>query len=296
MKKRQIGSTGIAVSEIGLGCASYWGKERFDESQAIKIVHTAIDHGVNLFDTGHSYSDGNAEIRLGKALKNISSKAGTRIGNNGKLYKDFSADWIRQSCQQSLKKIGLETLPLLHLHGPGIGDLTDELLYELFKLKSDGLIRAVGVNSFEDNVLEKILNLGVFDFVMPDYNILRQERENQIEKFYNKGIGVFAGAALADSLYSNRIFKIKGIKDVWYLARALKNFRGQLIKGYSYRFINDVPGMSGAQIALAYVLSNTKISAAIFGTTSENHLVENLSATDMQLPKEIMQKIRSQKN
>ena len=299
MKKNKIGQTGIYVSEIGLGCASYWGKERFNESEAIKIVDIAIDKGVNLFDTGHSYSDGYAEIRLGKALKNkrnksnlvISSKAGTRIGNNGKLFKDFSPDWIRESCNLSLKKIGIEALSLFHLHGPSVLDLNDELIEQLIRLKSEGLVRAIGVNSFDNNVLEKVLNLGVFDFVMPDYNILCKDREPLIEKFYTKGIGVIAGAALADSLYSNRVFKIKGIKDLWYLARALKNFRGKLIKGYSYRFINNVPNITGAQIALAYVLSNTKICSSVFGTTSEKHLIENLDATNINIPDEIRKKI-----
>jgi len=303
MKKRDIGLTGLTVSEIGLGCASYWGKERFDESEAIKIVHTAIDKGVNLFDTGHSYSDGNAELRLGKAIKNIanksdlviSSKAGTRIGNDGKLFKDFSPKWIRESCNLSLKTIGIETLPLFHLHGPSVSELSDELIEQLLKMKSEGLVRAVGVNTFDNNVLEKVLNLGVFDFVMPDYNILCKDREPLIEKFYTKGIGVIAGAALADSLYSNRVFKIKGIKDLWYLARALKNFRGKLIKGYSYRFINNVPNITGAQIALAYVLSNTKICSSVFGTTSEKHLIENLDAVNINIPDEIIRKIRLSK-
>ena len=111
MNKRVLGSTNIQISEIGLGCASYWGKKFFSEKQAIKIVHTALDKGVNFLDTGHSYSDGNAEHRLGKALiditnKNdlcISSKAGTRIHSNGNLYKDFSAKWIEESCHLSIK-------------------------------------------------------------------------------------------------------------------------------------------------------------------------------------------------
>lgn len=303
MEKRQIGLTEIEVSEIGLGCASYWGKERFDEVQAIKVVSAAIDKGVNLFDTGHSYSDGNAEVRLGKAIKNIpdksnlviSSKAGTRIGNDGKLFKDFSPKWLRESCILSLKRLGLETLPLLHLHGPSVLNLNDEVINEMLKLKSEGLVRAIGVNSFENDVLEKVLSLNVFDFVMPDYNILCREREPMIKKFYGKGIGVIAGASLADSLYSNRVFKIKGIKDLWYLARALKNFRGKLIKGYSYRFINNVPNITGSQVALAYVLSNTKVCSAVFGTTSEKHLLENLAAADVNLSDDIMRKIRSKK-
>ena len=124
MKKRELGNTGMYVSEIGLGCASYWGKKQFNKTEAIKVVHTALDNGVTLFDTGHSYSGGNAEIRLGEALEGISNKSdlvistkcGTRISNNGKLYKDFSQNWIRESCNLSLKRIGINELGMYQLH------------------------------------------------------------------------------------------------------------------------------------------------------------------------------------
>jgi 1-deoxyxylulose-5-phosphate synthase len=301
MKKRQLGDTNIFLSEIGLGCASYWGKEKFSEKTAINIVAKAIDKGVNLFDTGHSYSDGNAEVRLGKAVSGvrdksnlaISTKAGTRIAPNGSLYKDFSPMWIRESCYQSLNKIGIDSIALFHLHGPTIADLNAEVLNELLKLKSEGLIQSIGVNSFDDVVLDKVLELDCFDFVMPDYNVLSLEREPLIEKFNKKKIGVLAGAALADSLFSSRIFKIKSAKDLWYLARALKNFRKKLIKGYSYRFMNGYEEITGPQIALAYILRNEKISSAVFGTTSEKHLLENIEASNMILAEEIAEKIRS---
>ena len=177
--KRRLGSTDIKISEIGLGCASYWGKKIFNEKQAVKVVHTALDKGVNFLDTGHSYSDGNAEHRLGRALKDIanknalciSSKAGTRIDGKGKLYKDFSPSWIEESCYLSIKNIGLDYLPLFQLHGPSIANLNPELLDKLLKLKEQGTIGAIGINTFDDDVIEHIVDLKVFDFIMLDYNI-----------------------------------------------------------------------------------------------------------------------------
>ena len=122
MNYRCLGSTQLRLSEIGLGCASYWGKEIFPESEAMKIVHAAIDEGVTLFDTGHSYSEGNAEKRLGKALREtrkydmcVSTKAGTRLGKKGRLFKDFSPQWIRESCMESLRNLHLDALPIFQL-------------------------------------------------------------------------------------------------------------------------------------------------------------------------------------
>lgn len=299
MEKRRVGLTDIFVSTIGLGCASYWGKEQFDENKAISIVHKAIEKGVNLFDTGHSYSNGNAEIRLKKALKGInnkenlviSTKAGTRIGRKGQLYKDFSPQWIRKSCQQSLTTLGVDSISLFHLHGPNIKNFTPELLDELTKLKAEGLIQAYGVNSFDEEVLQHILQMDFFDFVMPDYNVLSLEREPLIDSFFQKGIGVLAGAALANSLFSNRIFKIRKAQDLWYLLRAIKNFRSKLLKGMSYRFMNQYDDITGAQIALAYVIQNKNVVSAVFGTTDEKHLNENLQASEIMLPKNILNEI-----
>ena len=87
MEKRVLGNTGIALSKIGLGCASQWGMDSFNEATAIRIFEGALHSGVNLFDTGHNYSGGNAELRLGKAIRSVgvqrkdlvlSSKCGTR--------------------------------------------------------------------------------------------------------------------------------------------------------------------------------------------------------------------------
>jgi aryl-alcohol dehydrogenase-like predicted oxidoreductase len=75
MLYRLLGRTGLRVSEIGLGCASFWGKRIFNETDAIRLVHAAAEHGVTLFDTGLSYSGGNAEPRLGRALAGLKNRS-----------------------------------------------------------------------------------------------------------------------------------------------------------------------------------------------------------------------------
>jgi aryl-alcohol dehydrogenase-like predicted oxidoreductase len=182
---------------------------------------------------------------------------------------------------------------MLQLHGPNVENINDDVIKELLQLKKEGLVKSIGVNSFDDKVLSKILSAGIFDFVMLDYNILCKERELIIDRFYEKNIAVIAGAPLADSLYSNRVFKIRGMKDIWYLVRAIKNFRGKLIKGFSYRFVNNVDGITGAQIALRYVLNNKKISSAVLGTTSSEHLLENIKAEDAIIPEYILERIKT---
>ena len=97
MRSRQLGQTDLRVSELGLGCASWWGRSTFDEATAIRVVHEALDLGVTLFDTGSSYSAGEAEPRLGRALRGrdtaglvIATKAGTYHAGGGRIARDMS--------------------------------------------------------------------------------------------------------------------------------------------------------------------------------------------------------------
>ena len=301
MKTNPLGNTGISVSQIGLGCASFWGMRSFSETTAIDIFLKAVESGVTLYDTGHNYSGGNAEIRLGRAIKRLgsrdglvlTSKCGTRAKGYGRYYKDFSPAWIRESCKLSLERIGTDHLDLFMFHSPSLHHLTDEAMTALYDLKAEGLVRAVGLSNPNQAVLRRVEEKAEFDFALLNYNLMNRGVETHIEKLREKGVGVLAGGCLAHGLYSGKIFKITRPRDVWYLARAVVRFRSQLMKGFSYRFIEEVPGMSGAQVALRFVLDNPNVSAAVFGTTSAEHLQNNLAAQDLVIPADVLQRIRS---
>ena len=297
MNKRELGKTGVLLSELGFGCASVWSKPFFSEEKAIELVKTAIGYGITFFDTSHSYAL--AEERLGKILQSsdinrdqlvIATKCGSRI-SDGKVIHDWSVDWLRESVELSLSRMGITYIDLLHLHGPNISDLTPEVMAFLNGLKQQGKVKAIGVNTFDTAVLEHICATRSFDFVMLDYNIMRRDREDLIQRLTENGIGVIAGAPLAESLYSNRIFKLRSKKDLWYLLRALKNFRSHVFHGFKYRFINKVDSITGNQIALRYVLNNKNVSCAVFGTTSLEHLKENTEAVNKVIPPEISSRI-----
>lgn len=301
MLSRTLGNTGLKVSEIGFGCASFWGKKIFNEAEAIDLVHLAIAGGVTFFDTGSSYSGGNAEPRLGLALSRLAStkkhelvvatKAGTCLGKYGRLYKDFSPISVRKSVESSLARLTLDTIPLLQLHGPEMSDFTDELLTTLVRLKEEGKIRNLGVNSFNMNVIEYVMTLPQFGVVMIDYNIIRPERDGIIKKLASQKFGVLAGMALAGGLYSDQRFKIKGLHDLWYAARALKNHRSDIMRGRRFHFINHEDGWTGDNIALAWVLRNPDISCAVIGTTRQSHLLSNLNASGRTLSADTYNKI-----
>lgn len=297
MRYRPLGKTGLIVSEIGLGCASWWGQKAFDERQAVRLVHAALDHGVTFFDTGAAYSGGEAEPRLGRALKGrnldrvlVATKAGTRHDGR-RVIRDFSPDGIEASVERSLRNLGLETLPLLQLHGPAAAELDDRMLVMLGGLKRRGLVQALGVNSFDPALIEHVVGLPEFDVVMVDYNVLRPERVPLIARAAGEGKGVLAGMALAMGHANRQVLRLRAPRDVWYALRALKNHRVDIAKGARFGFLSQIPDMTASQAALAYVLSDPNVSCAVVGTTRMAHLIENLGASEMTLSREVRDRI-----
>lgn len=295
---RPLGRTGLNVSEIGFGCASWWGQRAFDEREAITLVHAALERGVTFFDTGAAYSGGEAEPRLGRALKGraldglvIATKAGT-YHDGRRVVRDFRPAAIEASVERSLGRLGLETLPLLQLHGPAIAELDEPMLEMLQGLKRRGLVRTLGANSFDPAVIEHIIGLPTFDAVMVDYNLLRPERGPLIARAAAAGKAVLAGMALAMGHANRQVARLRAPRDIWYALRALKNHRADIARGARFGFLQDLPDMTASQAALAYVLADPNVSCAVVGTTRMGHLLENLAASGMRLPAETLARIR----
>jgi aryl-alcohol dehydrogenase-like predicted oxidoreductase len=221
----------------------------------------------------------------------IASKAGTFHAGGGRIGRDFSAAAVRASAERSLANLGLETLSLLQLHGPAAGELTEALLAELADLKARGLVRAVGVNSFDPAVVERAIQLPAIDAVMIDYNVLRPERADLIARAAAAGKGVLAGMPLAMGHTGLKVARIGGIQDLWYAARGLARHRGEVRAGARFGFLHRLAGMTGSQAALAWVLANPGVSAAVVGTTRLRHLEEDAAASGLRLPAEVAARI-----
>lgn len=297
--ERPLGKTGIALSPIGFGCASIWGNNLISDDEAIGLFEKAYKLGITYFDTGHSY--GVAEERIGKALQRghvprkrivLSTKFGTRIVN-GKTVHDVSPAWIRECVALSLERMHTDYIDLLSIHGARQSDFTPEVFDVLQSLKRQGIVRAIGASTSNDaRLIAEIDRNGWFDYVFVRYNILNQSLEPLLASLHRQGIGVIAGAPLAEGLYSNRIFRVRSKRDLWYLARAVAHFRRQILQGQKFRFINHVDGMTGAQVALRYVLDNPAVTSAVIGTTSAEHLVSDVQALHLSIPSEIADRIR----
>lgn len=290
MEQRPLGSTGLRVSAIGFGAASFWGHPAFPEADAVRLVHRALDLGVTLFDTGPAYSRGQAEGRLGRALAGrdpsglvLATKAGTRF-EDGRVRRDMSLAAIEASLESSRRRLGIETLPLVHLHGPSAAELTPDFLSGLERLRTRGLFRHLGVNSFDPGVIKVAIGLPGIDTVMIDVNVLRPERLPLVARAAEAGKGVLAGMPLAMGHTSRSSWRNMRPSSLWYALRALKNHRAEMKIGRRFRFLDDQQGVTGAQAQLAWVLSRPGISSAVTGTTRVRHLEDNAGASGLSLP------------
>jgi aryl-alcohol dehydrogenase-like predicted oxidoreductase len=299
MRMRPFGRTGALVSELGFGCASFWGRSMFPEAQAIALVHQALELGISFFDTGASYGGGVAETRLGLAVKGrdtsrlvIATKAGPEK-INGKVVRDYSPDAIEASLARSRQRLGLDTIPLFQLHGPEIEDMTDVLFERLWQLRARGWYRWLGLNSFDHAPLDWAINSGRFDTVMLDYNVLRADRAALIGTAAGSGMAAIAGMPLAMGHIDRQAFKLRRPSDLWYLARGLAypRHRADVVAGMRYGFLREVEGWSAAQAALGWVLANPQVSVAVVGTTRPEHLAELAMVPGRQLPEAVMARI-----
>ncbi len=127
---------------------------------------------------------------------------------------------------------------------------------------------------------------------MMTYNYTQAKRNQLIKTISENGIGILAGGSLNHSLHSIRHFP-RNKRELWYLTRAVANFRGELRSSKVFDFINHVDGMTPQQISLAYVLLNEHISSASFNTLNVNHIIDNIASTEMELPEEIKDRIEA---
>lgn len=274
--------------KLGFGCSGAWGMRWFSERRATALIAQAIEGGVRHFDTAGFYADGEAERRLGRALKAVgaavfvSTKTGTRYSRRGSPAKDFSAAVIRSDVEASLKRLGRDRIDLLYLHGPSRPALTDAAP-TLEALRAEGKIERWGVCAEGAGVSEAI-EAGA-EAVMAVYNVFRREHAAEFRRAKAAGVGVVAIAPLAQALYARNFFRFRGAADGWRIARSLVKKPDELRRLREEAHVLDgAPGWTPAQIALGFAQGNPDIDVAVTTTTKPRHLKELLARAGEPLP------------
>jgi aryl-alcohol dehydrogenase-like predicted oxidoreductase len=314
MKYRNLGRTGLKVSAICLGTMTYG--EQVEEAESIKLIETAIDGGINFFDTSNAYVQGRSEEVVGKALKKkrdqviIATKVSLPIGQ-GVNDRGLSRYHIIREVENSLKRLGTDYIDLYYAHMPDHETAMEETLRAMDDLVRQGKVRYIGCSNFHAWRLCKALwisdvrNLDRFNCIQSPYNLLTRDIEYELVPLCaSEGVGITAYNPLAAGLLTGKHDPEKG---------PAEGTRFALAKGYYMRYWSDInfeavtaigevakkKGVSMAQFALAWIMNNRTLTAPICSATSVKQLEENLGATEVEVTEEdtkacdkVWQKIR----
>lgn len=275
MKKNRLGQSELFVSEIGLGCMSL-GTE---EARAVRIIHEALDAGVNFLDTADLYDAGRNEELVGLAIRGrrseviVATKVGNRRipGREGWVW-DPSKAYIKQAVRDSLRRLGTDYIDLYQLHGGTIEDPIDETIEAFEELKREGLIRYYGISSIRPNVIREYARRSNIVSLMSQYSMLdRRPEEETLRLIEGRGIGLIARGPLAGGILTEG-GAAKAERDYLdYSREELPEVRHRLLELCGN-------GRTLVQTAIRYALADPAVATVIPGASSLEQLRLNLSA------------------
>jgi aryl-alcohol dehydrogenase-like predicted oxidoreductase len=298
MNKRPYGSTGKSVSEIGfgawqLGNAKDW-SAGLSEKEAIYLVHEAIDRGCNFFDTAPTYGQGKSEDLLGNALKGKREDViiNTKFGHNHDGKTDYSADLIRTSVEESLKRLQTDYLDSILLHNPPFEYLNgSSRQYDALEgLKKEGKIGAYGVSVDSSREMFEVLNTTNSQVMEVLFNIFHQETAKAFQMAQEKKVGLIIKVPLDSGWLSGKYNAQSTFDDVrsrW--TPEVVHRRAQLLEKIS-TIADDETSLT--QAALQFVLAHPEVSTVIPGIKNFTQLEENLNASKKKMPVETVKELQ----
>jgi len=316
MEHRPLGRTGVSVSKLCLGTMMFgdWGTKDHDES--IRIIHRALDAGITFVDTADVYSQGEAEVIVGKALKGrrddvvLATKFFMPLDDDPN-HRGGSRRWIRQEVENSLRRLGTDRIDLyqIHRYDPAV-DL-DETLGALTDLVRSGKVLYIGHSTFPASAIVDAQwiarDRGRERFVteQPPYSILTRNIENEVLPVCGRyGMGVIPYSPLAGGWLSGRYRKDPagsgGQTGPMSVARQRLANRFDLSLPENQRKLDaadqlarlaDEAGLSMLELAIAFVLRHPAITAPIIGPRTMEHLESQLAAADVVLTDDVLDRI-----
>ncbi|WP_440766916.1 aldo/keto reductase [Natronorubrum sp. DTA7] len=302
MEYTTLGSTGMSVSRIGLGCMSF-GSGRdwmLDREESTELIERAIDLGINFFDTANVYSTGESEAILGDALADydrdsqvVATKVYAEMDPDNPNSGGLSRKTIEQELAASLERLGMDTVDLYQTHRWDYDTPIDETLRALDDAVRRGQARYVGTSSMWAHQFAEALqtsdDLGLerFATMQNHYNAFYREEEREMLPLCEKeGIGVIPWSPLARGVGTRPLEALesttRGQTDEYLEQIPYLQGGGEEINERIQELAAE-KGVTMAQISLAWLLHKERVDAPIVGTTSVEHLEEAVEAIELDL-------------
>jgi aryl-alcohol dehydrogenase-like predicted oxidoreductase len=298
MRMRRLGTSGLKVSEVGLGCNNFG--MRIDQDQTQAVVDAAIEAGVTLFDTADVYGATQSEVMLGKALGKrrpqvvVATKFGMKLGDD-ESRKGASRRWIMRAVEDSLTRLGTDYIDLYQLHFPDPDTPIDETLRALDDLVTQGKVRYIGNSNFpgwriaDADWTARSAGRARFVSAQNQFSLLERDAETEVlpacERF---GLGVLPYFPLASGLLSGKYRRGEPPPEGTRLA-AWGTRGASALSERNFDRIEKLEGWARARgrglldLAFAWLLGHPVVSSVIAGATSPEQVRANAATADWRL-------------
>jgi aryl-alcohol dehydrogenase-like predicted oxidoreductase len=303
MNKRILGGT-LQVSSIGLGCmgmSDFYGTA--SEQQAIDVIHYAIDNGINFLDTADMYGPFTNEKLVGKAIKdrrnsvilatkfgNVRSADGKFLGVNGK------PDYVKKSCEDSLKRLGVDHIDLYYQHRVDTTVPIEDTIGAMADLVKEGKVRYIGMSEAAADTIKRAAKVHKITALQTEYSLWSRDPEDEIlETIRELGIGFVAYSPLGRGFLTGSLKKPEDVPEGDWRRNNPRfqgdNFYKNLEIVEKVREIAEEKGVKPGQLALAWVLAQGDDIVPIPGTKHIDYLKENIEALQIELSEEDLDRL-----
>jgi aryl-alcohol dehydrogenase-like predicted oxidoreductase len=312
MNDRKLGRDGPSVFAVGLGCMSigiadvYTSSVR-DDDQAVALIHRALDLGVTLLDTADIYGD--SELQVGKALKGrrdkvtLATKFGFQTGVSANARRDApgrmvngSAQYVRQACNASLERLGVDHIDLYYLHRVDQSTPIEETVGAMADLVKEGKVRHIGLSEPSPETVRRALKVHRLAAIQTEYSLFSREPEDELLPLLREvGIALVAYSPLGRGFLAGRFRKPEDLAaGDW--RRGNPRFQGENF-AKNLQLVDHLRELAArkectpAQLALAWLLVRYDNVIPIPGTSDMKRLEENVGAVGVRLSKEELERI-----
>jgi aryl-alcohol dehydrogenase-like predicted oxidoreductase len=299
-----LGHSTLTINRIGLGCmgmSEFYGS--FNEAESIRTLHKAIDLGVNFFDTADMYGSGENEKLLGKAFKGrweeviLATKFAIMRGPKGEfLGLNGKPDYIRQACEQSLQRLGIEAIDLYYMHRKDPQVEIEEIVGTMAELVQQGKVKYLGLSEVDPETLRRAHAVHPITALQTEYSLWSREPEEEIfEVCKELGITFVAYSPLGRGFLTGAI-QSRADLEAGDFRLGNPRFTEEAIQE-NRKFVEVIDqiaqdkGATKAQIALAWILHQNEEITTIPGTRKVHRLEENLGALEVELTESHLQNI-----
>ena len=300
MKRRQLGYGGPLVSAIGLGCMgmSFAYGERDDE-ESTRTLHRALDLGVNHLDTADIYGFGHNEELVGKVVAQrrdevfLATKFGNRPGEPGGPWRvDTSAAWVREACDASLRRLGVDTIALYYAHRRNPATPVEETVGAMAELVAAGKVRYLGLSEVSPATLRAAHAVHPITAVQLEYSLFTRDvvEGEMLATCRELGVAVVAYSPIGRGILTGTVTSRADLAEGDWRRGAPRfsdeNLARNLPLVEAVRAVAAEIGCTPAQAALAWVLAQGDDIVAIPGTKRVRYLAENVAADGIELSQE----------